>query len=203
MIGAEVSGALTRYLNYGSSIGAVNFPEVDLRAITAEDDKHIRVCYVHRNEPGTLRAINEVRPIPCSIVPITLASSTDPLVSTPRNCRSSPTTTSRNSSRTRKATRPTSWPTLPTSPRKRSRPSTRPSRRQKPTSSPDFFVRLFCSLFGFLGLCSTIEHFADRFFSLARVPLQIKHGLLRRAEDDMTLFSFYPAFADPSGCMRA
>lgn len=64
MIGAEVSGALTRYLNYGSSIGAVNFPEVDLRAITAEDDKHIRVCYVHRNEPGTLRAINEVRSAP-------------------------------------------------------------------------------------------------------------------------------------------
>lgn len=71
MIGAEVSGALTRYLNYGSSIGAVNFPEVDLRAITAEDDKHIRVCYVHRNEPGTLRAINEVRLIPCSTVPTT------------------------------------------------------------------------------------------------------------------------------------
>lgn len=71
----------------------------------------------------------------------------------------------------------------------------------------NILTRLLCASFlfslGFLGLCSTIEHFADRFFSLARVPLQIKHGLLRRAEDDMTLFSFYPAFADPSGCMRA
>ncbi|KAJ9123397.1 hypothetical protein QFC22_001599 [Naganishia vaughanmartiniae] len=60
MIGAEVSQALTRYLNYGTSIGAVNFPEVDLRAITNADDRHIRVCHVHRNEPGVLRAINQI-----------------------------------------------------------------------------------------------------------------------------------------------
>lgn len=60
MIGAEVSLALTRYLNYGTSIGAVNFPEVDLRAITNADERHIRVCHVHRNEPGVLRAINQI-----------------------------------------------------------------------------------------------------------------------------------------------
>ncbi|KAL7416916.1 hypothetical protein BDY24DRAFT_207427 [Mrakia frigida] len=60
MIGAEVSTALIRYLNYGSSVGAVNFPEVDLRVITTEDASHIRVCHVHRNEPGVLRAINEI-----------------------------------------------------------------------------------------------------------------------------------------------
>lgn len=60
MIGAEVSQALTRYLNYGTSIGAVNFPEVDLRAITNADERHIRVCHVHRNEPGVLRAINQI-----------------------------------------------------------------------------------------------------------------------------------------------
>ncbi|KAL7422708.1 D-3-phosphoglycerate dehydrogenase 2 [Cryptotrichosporon argae] len=59
-IGSEVATALTRYLNYGTSLGAVNFPEVDLRAITADDERHIRVCHVHRNEPGVLRAINAI-----------------------------------------------------------------------------------------------------------------------------------------------
>lgn len=59
-IGAEVALALQRYLNYGTSIGAVNFPEVDLRAITTDDVRHIRVCHVHRNEPGVLRAINAI-----------------------------------------------------------------------------------------------------------------------------------------------
>ncbi|EJT47887.1 d-3-phosphoglycerate dehydrogenase 2 [Trichosporon asahii var. asahii CBS 8904] len=59
-IGNEVATALTRYLNYGTSIGSVNFPEVDLRAITADDEAHIRVCHVHRNEPGVLRAINAI-----------------------------------------------------------------------------------------------------------------------------------------------
>lgn len=59
-IGNEVANALSRYLNYGTSIGAVNFPEVDLRAITADDVRHIRVCHVHRNEPGVLRAINAI-----------------------------------------------------------------------------------------------------------------------------------------------
>lgn len=60
MIGAEVSTALSRYLTYGTTLGAVNFPEVDLRAIAAEDERHIRVCHVHRNEPGVLRAVNEI-----------------------------------------------------------------------------------------------------------------------------------------------
>ncbi|KAM5531694.1 hypothetical protein V8D89_010162 [Ganoderma adspersum] len=60
MIGEEVSAALTRYLNYGSTLGAVNFPEVDLRAITLEEPNHIRVCYVHNNIPGVLRQVNEV-----------------------------------------------------------------------------------------------------------------------------------------------
>ncbi|ORY29619.1 hypothetical protein BCR39DRAFT_531217 [Naematelia encephala] len=59
-IGTEVSTALTRYLNYGTTIGAVNFPEVDLRAITTLDERHIRVCHVHKNEPGVLRRVNEI-----------------------------------------------------------------------------------------------------------------------------------------------
>jgi D-3-phosphoglycerate dehydrogenase / 2-oxoglutarate reductase len=60
MIGEEVSGALTRYLDFGSTVGAVNFPEVDLRAITTEQPDHIRVCHVHVNKPGVLRQVNEV-----------------------------------------------------------------------------------------------------------------------------------------------
>ncbi|KAF8269362.1 hypothetical protein EI94DRAFT_1699615 [Lactarius quietus] len=60
MIGDEVSGALTRYLNFGSTVGAVNFPEVDLRAITAEQPDHVRICHVHINQPGVLRQVNEV-----------------------------------------------------------------------------------------------------------------------------------------------
>ncbi len=60
MIGEEVAGALTRYLNFGCTVGAVNFPEVDLRAITAEQPDHVRICHVHINQPGVLRQVNEV-----------------------------------------------------------------------------------------------------------------------------------------------
>ena len=60
MIGLEVSSALSRYLNYGSTYGAVNFPEVDLRAIDADARNQIRVCYVHTNQPGVLREVNEI-----------------------------------------------------------------------------------------------------------------------------------------------
>ncbi|KAF5385498.1 hypothetical protein D9757_005338 [Collybiopsis confluens] len=59
MIGQEVSQALLRYIGLGSTLGAVNFPEVDLRAITAEEGGHVRVCYVHKNQPGVLRLVNE------------------------------------------------------------------------------------------------------------------------------------------------
>ncbi|KAF7797755.1 hypothetical protein EIP86_008955 [Pleurotus ostreatoroseus] len=60
MIGEEVSTNLTRYLNYGATLGAVNFPEVDLRAITADEGEHVRVCHVHNNVPGVLRQVNEL-----------------------------------------------------------------------------------------------------------------------------------------------
>lgn len=60
MIGEEVSASLIRYLNFGSTIGAVNFPEVDLRAITAEQGGNVRVCHVHVNQPGVLKLVNEV-----------------------------------------------------------------------------------------------------------------------------------------------
>ncbi|KAK1229661.1 D-3-phosphoglycerate dehydrogenase 2 [Marasmius sp. AFHP31] len=60
MIGQEVSTALSRYLGYGSTLGAVNFPEVDLRQITAEEVNRVRVCHVHKNQPGVLRQVNEI-----------------------------------------------------------------------------------------------------------------------------------------------
>ncbi|ORX41068.1 hypothetical protein BD324DRAFT_586233 [Kockovaella imperatae] len=59
-IGSEVSTALSRYLDVGTTLGAVNFPEVDLRAITTQDERHIRVCHVHKNEPGVLKRVNNI-----------------------------------------------------------------------------------------------------------------------------------------------
>jgi len=59
MIGFEVSSALTKYLTYGSTMGAVNFPEVDLRPIGVDQVDFVRVCHVHKNEPGVLRQVND------------------------------------------------------------------------------------------------------------------------------------------------
>ncbi|KAM6498050.1 hypothetical protein JOM56_005998 [Amanita muscaria] len=59
MIGDEVSQSLTRYLGYGTTLACVNFPEVDLRAITLEQGTHIRMCHVHRNQPGVLKQVND------------------------------------------------------------------------------------------------------------------------------------------------
>jgi D-3-phosphoglycerate dehydrogenase len=58
MIGAEVGGALIRYLNYGSTIGAVNFPEVNLRPILNEGT--VRLCFTHVNQPGVLKTVNAI-----------------------------------------------------------------------------------------------------------------------------------------------
>lgn len=53
MIGAEVGSALIRYLNYGSTQGVVNFPEVSLRPILHEGV--VRLCHAHLNQPGMWR----------------------------------------------------------------------------------------------------------------------------------------------------
>ncbi|TNY18537.1 3-phosphoglycerate dehydrogenase [Rhodotorula diobovata] len=58
MIGAEVGGAIIRYLNFGSTIGAVNFPEVNLRPILHEGT--VRLCHVHLNQPGVLKTVNAI-----------------------------------------------------------------------------------------------------------------------------------------------
>lgn len=55
-IGLEVTESFRRYLNIGSSSGAVNFPNVDLPV------KHgtSRILNVHLNEPGVLGEINTI-----------------------------------------------------------------------------------------------------------------------------------------------
>ncbi len=54
-IGIEVSEALVRYVNVGTTLGAVNMPEVSLRSVTVDEPNHVRVVYIHRNVPGVLR----------------------------------------------------------------------------------------------------------------------------------------------------
>lgn len=54
-IGVEVATALVRYVNQGSTLGAVNLPEVNLRSLTLEEPNHVRVIYIHKNVPGVLR----------------------------------------------------------------------------------------------------------------------------------------------------
>jgi len=59
-IGVEVSEALVRYLNEGSTIGAVNMPEVALRSLRQTDENVARVIFIHSNKPGVLRQVNNL-----------------------------------------------------------------------------------------------------------------------------------------------
>jgi D-3-phosphoglycerate dehydrogenase / 2-oxoglutarate reductase len=55
-IGIEVSEKLVRYSDNGSTLSAVNFPEV---ALPAHPDSH-RLLHIHHNVPGVLSRINDV-----------------------------------------------------------------------------------------------------------------------------------------------
>jgi D-3-phosphoglycerate dehydrogenase len=55
-IGAEVARKLIDYSDTGATLGAVNFPQVQLSARPTG----VRYMHVHRNEPGLLRRINDV-----------------------------------------------------------------------------------------------------------------------------------------------
>ncbi|MCJ1373524.1 D-3-phosphoglycerate dehydrogenase 2 [Loxospora ochrophaea] len=59
-IGVEVAEALVRYVNEGTTLGAVNLPEVNLRSLTLDEPNHVRVVYIHHNIPGVLRRVNEI-----------------------------------------------------------------------------------------------------------------------------------------------
>ena len=55
-IGIEVAAKLVRYSDNGSTLSAVNFPEVSL---PGHECSH-RLLHIHRNVPGVLSKINEV-----------------------------------------------------------------------------------------------------------------------------------------------
>lgn len=54
-IGGEVAAKLVKYSNNGSTLTAVNFPEVSLPAHPGK----CRLLHIHRNQPGILARINE------------------------------------------------------------------------------------------------------------------------------------------------
>ena len=54
-IGDEVASKLLRYSNNGSTVTAVNFPEVSLPEHTGKS----RLLHVHRNVPGIIANIND------------------------------------------------------------------------------------------------------------------------------------------------
>lgn len=56
-IGFEVADKLITYSDNGSTLGAVNFPEVSL---PVKDRTHTRFMHIHRNVPGVLSKINDV-----------------------------------------------------------------------------------------------------------------------------------------------
>ena len=55
-IGKEVAAALIKFINQGSTTGAVNFPQVELPVTKGAH----RILNVHRNVPGVLRDINKI-----------------------------------------------------------------------------------------------------------------------------------------------
>ncbi len=55
-IGIEVAAKLVRYSDNGSTLSAVNFPEVSL----PEHPRSRRLLHIHRNVPGVLSRINEL-----------------------------------------------------------------------------------------------------------------------------------------------
>lgn len=59
-IGVEVATALVRYVNEGTTLGAVNLPEVNLRSLRLDQEDVMRVIYIHKNVPGVLRQVNGI-----------------------------------------------------------------------------------------------------------------------------------------------
>jgi len=55
-IALEVAGKLVKYSDNGSTVSAVNFPQVSM----PDHENVSRILHVHRNEPGVLQRINRV-----------------------------------------------------------------------------------------------------------------------------------------------
>ncbi|KAJ1788614.1 D-3-phosphoglycerate dehydrogenase 2, partial [Coemansia sp. RSA 2399] len=60
MIGVEVAAAITKFIDSGASINAVNFPQCDLRDIPSTDLTTLRIVNVHQNVPGVLKQLNNI-----------------------------------------------------------------------------------------------------------------------------------------------
>ncbi|EKS7813936.1 phosphoglycerate dehydrogenase [Edwardsiella piscicida] len=56
-IGVEVAGKLAKYSDNGSTLSAVNFPQVSL---PMHEDHVSRLLHTHENRPGMLNAINQI-----------------------------------------------------------------------------------------------------------------------------------------------
>ena len=56
-IGLEVAGKLAKYSDNGSTLSAVNFPEVSL---PLHEGRVSRLLHIHENRPGILTAINKI-----------------------------------------------------------------------------------------------------------------------------------------------
>jgi D-3-phosphoglycerate dehydrogenase len=54
-IGIEVSNALVRFITEGTSLGAVNYPEVSLRTNNLGSHRLVRILHTHHNVPGVLK----------------------------------------------------------------------------------------------------------------------------------------------------
>ncbi|SCU92491.1 LAMI_0E10726g1_1 [Lachancea mirantina] len=59
-IGIEVGNALSKYINEGTSVGSVNFPEVSLRSLDLDQENTVRVLYIHHNVPGVLKTVTNI-----------------------------------------------------------------------------------------------------------------------------------------------
>jgi D-3-phosphoglycerate dehydrogenase len=59
-IGLEVAESFNRYLTFGASTGAVNFPQIEAPRLQQGAVKVRRILNVHRNEPGVLGEINSL-----------------------------------------------------------------------------------------------------------------------------------------------
>ena len=55
-IGREVATSLLRFAFTGATVGAVNFPQIEM----ARDKDTVRILNVHRNVPGVLRDVNRI-----------------------------------------------------------------------------------------------------------------------------------------------
>lgn len=56
-IGDEVAGKLAKYSDNGSTLSAVNFPEVSL---PAHGERASRLLHIHENRPGVMTQINNI-----------------------------------------------------------------------------------------------------------------------------------------------